>query len=347
MFDLLAERGWFKGGDWVGSGLTSYQHRIARSIRNQHFPRHCSGSTVSRTLPNSQSLLSDQLKFQYLDKQGRDYYTHVACAINDDFLSSSGSPQTWIIIPPASKTRFEHKIRESFADEGRTRRSQFVSHLFLWIDAKVLRDWNIEYYNVTREVGQLLFIFPDTYFCGYSPDFSIIETKLYARNQWTFNDYQFCDARCEVYCGSRKLVNLETADPPDTIPVALPHSQEPQQGTKRKLSDRANSEKEPRARAQTPREGHSESIITIPDTPEESHASRQSSNRSINGEQLNGNQDRKILNLLEHVQRYGIPGPVENAVLPHREQNIPVSEDDRAELDIPDDELEDSTSHAH
>ena len=104
-----------------------------------------------------------------------------------------GDPFYWIIVPPVAKLAFEAKIRAEFREEiGDGECSRFVNHLSLWITPDRLKTWNIDFFQITQGAGQLLFLFPGTYFWGWSRGHNILEMKNHTGPEWNCGDYKFC-----------------------------------------------------------------------------------------------------------------------------------------------------------
>jgi hypothetical protein len=116
------------------------------------------------------------------------------------YFHHRGGPRKWIVIPPKARMAFETRMRLELGDRSSSPCSQFIRHASLWIEPATLRDWGIDFIEITQRAHQVLFIFPGAYYYGYSQGFSIVESKLYAGEGWSYRGYQFCgqSKKCEV-----------------------------------------------------------------------------------------------------------------------------------------------------
>jgi hypothetical protein len=177
-------------------------------------------------------------------------YINIACAgsplpvrsavadLTTIYFHHRGSPRHWIVIPPTSKIAFEDRIRTEYNSEIPTPLcSQFIRHLRIWISPDTLKEWGIDFLEITQEKYQLLFIFPGSYYYGYSAGFSIVESKIHAGEHWKYNGYIFCDIGSKSCQTDNIAVKFPSNGAAGRIANATPATPHPRQPTKRNVGN--------------------------------------------------------------------------------------------------------------
>jgi hypothetical protein len=124
-----------------------------------------------------------------------------------------GSPINWIVVPPKAKEAFEAKIREVFGGEiDNPECSQFIDHLSIWIHPRFLNEWQIDFYTIKQQQGQILIVWPGSYIWGWASGWTILEKDNYASKQWSFDEYKFCNMASSL---------CRRAHPYPSVPMAL------------------------------------------------------------------------------------------------------------------------------
>lgn len=76
--------------------------------------------------------------------------------------------------------------------------AQFVRHQNLWIPPRTLNAWGIAFTEIKQHAQELMFIFPGSYYYGFSAGFNIIETKVYGGSWWKPSNELPCPAGAET-----------------------------------------------------------------------------------------------------------------------------------------------------
>lgn len=166
--------------------------------------------------PKFKRLEMDRAVFQFSGTEGSPLglQTTNQGAYSLNFLHR-GAPKHWTIVEPAEHKRLEELLHEhvEFAAGRLTKRNEsheppthpprcdrFLWHQPLYVPKETLTAWGIQHEEVIQYEGELIVMFPFTYYQGFSTGPSLAEQIAFGDHRWekTYNSelFQNCHPNC-------------------------------------------------------------------------------------------------------------------------------------------------------